>query len=82
MRQSGYTLQEIGDYAGVTRERVRQLLFKHCGNIEILMLAEKRVAEEIDYPLLCTVLETGGADELACHCCTHCLCYSRLSLWV
>ncbi len=46
MRQSGYTLQEIGDYTGVTRERVRQLLLKHCGNIEMPLLKESGVAKE------------------------------------
>ena len=51
MRQSGYTLQEIGDYAGVTRERVRQLLLKRCGKFEMPVLTENRVAREIGYPI-------------------------------
>lgn len=29
MRRQGYTLQEIGDKVGVSRERVRQLLTEH-----------------------------------------------------
>ena len=51
MRQSGYTLQEIGDYAGVTRERIRQLLLKHCGNIEMSLLKESVLAREIGCPV-------------------------------
>ncbi|MET4210497.1 sigma factor-like helix-turn-helix DNA-binding protein [Bradyrhizobium sp. LA2.1] len=29
--KSGRTLQEIGDHYGITRERVRQLISRHCG---------------------------------------------------
>ena len=47
MRRSGYTLQEIGDIVGVTRERVRQLLDEHCGKIETPLLSERKVADEI-----------------------------------
>ena len=47
MRQSSYTPQEIGDHLGVTRERIRQILQGNCGNIEIPLLCEKRVAEEL-----------------------------------
>ena len=50
MRQSGYTLQEIGDYLGVTRERVRQMLQEHCGKIEIPLLVEEMVAKELGCP--------------------------------
>ena len=47
MRRSGYTLQEIGDSIGVTRERVRQVLQERCGRIEKLFLTESEVASEI-----------------------------------
>ena len=47
MRRWGYTLEEIGDSIGVTRERVRQVLLEHSGRIETLLLAEAELAKEI-----------------------------------
>ncbi len=51
MRRSGYTLQEIGDCFGVTRERIRQILQENCGKIEIPLLTETMVAKEIGCPI-------------------------------
>ena len=47
MRRSGYTLQEIGDYVGVTRERVRQMLQEHQAKTEAVLLIETKVAKLI-----------------------------------
>jgi hypothetical protein len=51
MRRSGYTLREIGDSVGVTRERIRQLLQQHHVNVDILLLSEKRMAKVIGCPV-------------------------------
>ena len=45
MRRSGYTLQEIGDYVGVTRERVRQILQEHHVKAEVGLLVETDAAK-------------------------------------
>ncbi len=47
MRQQGYTLQEISDTVGVTRERIRQILWKHYRGIEPLLVPEQKVARII-----------------------------------
>lgn len=35
MRQSGASLQQIADRLGISRERVRQLLVRHCGSTRV-----------------------------------------------
>jgi ribosomal protein S27AE len=47
MRRSGYTLQKIGDYVGVSRERVRQILEEHHVKPEAGLLTETKVANVI-----------------------------------
>lgn len=51
LKRRGYSLQWIGDRFGVTRERVRQILAKHYGEIHIELLPENKVARVIG----CTV---------------------------
>lgn len=47
MRRSGASLQQIGDKAGVTRERIRQILKRHYGKIQVPLLVEKQAARII-----------------------------------
>ncbi len=47
MRKEGYTLQEIGNTMGVTRERIRQILARFYGNAKTDLLPEGRVAKII-----------------------------------
>jgi len=47
MRREGYTLQQIGDATGVTRERVRQILNKYFGGTKHDYLSEQEVARRI-----------------------------------
>lgn len=41
LREQGYTLQEIGDKYGVTRERIRQLLATHYGTTRLSTLVPR-----------------------------------------
>jgi DNA-binding transcriptional regulator LsrR (DeoR family) len=42
IEDTGYTLQEIGDYMGISRERVRQLLEKDSPRIPIAVEQMKK----------------------------------------
>lgn len=48
MRKSGYTLQEICDHCGVSRERIRQVLEKYYHNPKSGLLSEHKVAELLE----------------------------------
>jgi hypothetical protein len=50
MRRSGYTLREIGESVGVSRERIRQLLQENHVSVDIMLLSEKRMAKIIGCP--------------------------------
>lgn len=47
MRRSGASLRQIGNITGVTRERIRQILKRHYGKIQVPFLTEKRAARII-----------------------------------
>lgn len=51
MRRQGHTLQAISDKVGVTRERVRQILAKHYGEIKTNLVPEVKLARIIGCPV-------------------------------
>lgn len=61
MRRQGYTLQAIGDTVGVSRERIRQILFKYYPGVKMSLLPENQMAKVIGcLPDRLTKLRTSG----------------------
>lgn len=50
MRRQGYSLQAIGDVVGVTRERIRQILGRRYGRVEMEVLNEEAAARALGCP--------------------------------
>ena len=57
MRLDGYTLQEIGDKYGLTKERIRQILEKSCKN-------ERNTMKNYVYPNLADWMSTISYTQL------------------
>lgn len=55
-RGEGYTLQEIGNRVGVTRERIRQILNKYFGNPKYCLMCGKRIPADRRYCPKCRII--------------------------
>lgn len=50
MRQSGATLQRIGDEVGITKERVRQILVKNRGSTKHELISSEQLSRVLGLP--------------------------------
>lgn len=55
-RREGYSLQEIGDKVGVTRERIRQILNRYSANLKSCLVCGKQISVTRRYCPECRVI--------------------------